>query len=647
MTLSFARKQWVVWQGREAQIIRVINLREVQLRDRNGDVFIAPPHELLPLSEEKAAQKVRPVDSVAGERAVKQAEFRLAAIGPLLHLGPNRTRADVERRAAEVKAGSATLYRWIKQYEQDGLPSLVHQVRSDSGVTRVQPEVESLMQRWIDTRYMTAQRPSITSVYRSLSLEIDRVNKSRPEGEQLLSLPTFETFRRRISGVLTRRRLSRRHGEGVARRLDPITSHYPGADFPLAVVQADHTTLDVILVDSVFRRPLKNRPYITIVMDVFSRVVLGFHVSLDAPSAFSVGQALTNAILPKEVWLARFKTSLHQFSAEIALDTPEFDWPCWGKPVKFKVDNGREFWGKMLERACAQYAIDQEFRPVLKPEYGSHIERIMGNVAQELKSVPGATFSNVQERGDYDSEGMAVMTIDALKIWMTAYLVGVYNTRVHSELGMTPLEMWEKGLLEGTDSRPPTGLPERIMGDRADRLEMDFLPFFEATVQRDGVRHEGLIYQGPVLYPYIRTKDPERPRATRRFIFRYDPRDISQIYFLDPELDRYYAVRCIQVDLPSMSIWEYRAVRAFGQAQNLKVKDGRGFMNAYRLMERVIVEEQSKSKHARLMAERKRQKDKAPKLAEVQKAEKRVARRSSLTTLAGDDVVEPFDDLQA
>lgn len=647
MTLSFNRKQWVVWRGREAQILRTLNVREVQLRDRNGEVFVAPVAELdlLPVQEE--AKKVRPADSAAGQKAKAQAEFRLQAIAPLLHLGPRRTRADVVRRAEEVNANPATLYRWIERYEKADLLGLTQQVRSDAGTKRVHPEVESLMQRWIETKYLTSQRPSISSVYRSLLIEIDRLNKYREEGTPELEAPHFETFRKRIYGSQERRRLSRRHGESVAKRLDPITSHYPGANFPLAVVQADHTKLDVILVDSVFRRPLKDRPYITIVMDVFSRVVLGFHLSLDPPSAFSVGQALTQAILPKDTWLARFRLSLHQFSEEVSLNTEDFDWPCWGKPVKFKADNGREFWGKMLERACAQYGIDQEFRPVLKPEYGSHIERIMGNVAQELKSVPGATFSNTQERGDYDSEGMAVMTMDALRLWMSGYLVGVYNHRKHSEIGMTPLQMWEKGLLEGTETSPPTGLPERIMGERAERLEMDFLPFFEATVQRDGVHQNGLTYQGPVLYPYIKAKDPEHPRRSRRFVFRYDPRDITKLYFLDPELDRYYTVRCTSVEMPSMSIWEYRAVRAFGESQNLKITNGREFMRGYHLMEQVIAKEQERSKQARLSAERKRQKDKAPKLVGAEKATARALTKPGLVLSGRDeDELEPFEELE-
>ncbi|MFC6618041.1 Mu transposase C-terminal domain-containing protein [Deinococcus radiophilus] len=176
---------------------------------------------------------------------------------------------------------------------------------------------------------------------------------------------------------------------------------------------------------------------------------------------------------------------------------------------------------------------------------------------------------------------------------------------------MTPLEMWEKGLLEGTETHPPTGLPAIFTGDRAERLKMDLLPFFEATVQREGVRNEGMVYQDPVLHAYVKAKHPERTTRSRLFTFRYDPTDISQVYFLDPELNRYFPVRCIQPDFPSISIWEMRAAKKFGKAQGLEVKDTRTIMNAYQLMRRVAEREEEQTKHTRREQERRRQRARA------------------------------------
>ena len=65
----------------------------------------------------------------------------------------------------------------------------------------------------------------------------------------------------------------------------------------------DHTKLDIILVDDIHRRPI-GRPWITLAMDVFSRVVAGSYVSFDPPGALSTGLCLAHGILPKDA-LAR------------------------------------------------------------------------------------------------------------------------------------------------------------------------------------------------------------------------------------------------------------------------------------------------------------------------------------------------------
>lgn len=647
MTLTFKSDQWVAWRGREGRVVRVLSTQEVQLRDRHGEPFIAPVGELRPVEpSEQAGKKVRPEDSRFGPSTREQAQRRLDAIAPLLQLGPQRRRKDVEARARELNCGPATLYRWLRRYEAGDFGGLIHQVRSDRGGSHLSSEVEEVMQELIDQHYLTKQKPSMASVYIRLKQKIDRMNRSRAEGLPPLALPTFQTFRRRIYQVEERKRMSRRHGEQAAKRLDPITGHYPGATYPLAVVQADHTQLDIKLVDSVHRQPMAGRPWITLIMDVFSRVVLGFHISLDAPSAYSVGQALSHAILPKTLWLARYQEAVKRTLGEFTEEDLKIDWPCWGKPVKFKVDNGREFWGKMLERTCAQYAIDQEFRPVLRPEYGSHIERLLGTLAREIHTLPGTTFSNVAARGEYDSEGQAVMTFEALEVWLAAFLLGAYHNRVHSALGVTPLEMWERGLFDGTEQHPPTGLPAMLTGEKAERLRMDFLPFFEATVQRDGVRNEGLLYRSPVLNAYIKAKDPERPSRSRLFTFRYDPTDISQVYFLDPTLDRYFPVRCTQPDFPSISIWEVRAAKKFGKAQGLEVKDNRSIMNAYHLMRRLSEKEEEQTKQTRLAQERQRQRERSPKATDSLKKPKPSSKRPAMSIFADLDDIQPFDEIE-
>jgi len=42
---------------------------------------------------------------------------------------------------------------------------------------------------------------------------------------------------------------------------------------------------------------------LTLAIDVYSRMVVGFCISLDPPGAISTGLCIAHAVLPKEAWL--------------------------------------------------------------------------------------------------------------------------------------------------------------------------------------------------------------------------------------------------------------------------------------------------------------------------------------------------------
>jgi putative transposase len=96
--------------------------------------------------------------------------------------------------------------------------------------------------------------------------------------------------------------------------------------------------------------------------------------------------------------------------------------PCWGFPACIHLDNAKELHGEMLRRACEQYGITleyQEYRPVAQPHMGGHVERLLGTLLRALHELPEGPFSNPQQRGSYDSEARAVMTLRELERWLT------------------------------------------------------------------------------------------------------------------------------------------------------------------------------------------------------------------------------------
>ena len=48
-----------------------------------------------------------------------------------------------------------------------------------------------------------------------------------------------------------------------------------------------------------------------------------------------------------------------------------------------------------------EYGVTLHWRPVARPHYGGHIERLLGTLNHEIHNLPGSTFSNPQARGAY------------------------------------------------------------------------------------------------------------------------------------------------------------------------------------------------------------------------------------------------------
>ena len=467
------------------------------------------------------------------------AAHRFELLQPLLTLWA-LPKEEVRQVARLLSVNVATIYRWmVKLKHTNQVSSLLLSKRGmKDGHVLIDAAVEVIIQEEIEQSYLNELQLSAKTVARRIFL------KCRELG---YDLPSEGTIRNRIRRLPPSTQVERRMGKKAAReRFHPKTGHLPGADYPYALVEIDHTPLDLILVDDIHRQPI-GRPYLTLAIDVFSRTVAGFHLSLEAPSATSVALCLAHAILPKDLWCMERKL-------------PNA-WRVEGLMDCVHCDNGPEFHSKALRRACEQYGIRLQHRPVREPHYGGHIERLLGTYAMEIHVLPGTTKSNPAERGEYESEKHACMTLQECESWLAEFTTGVYHQRVHSALGVSPLVKYQQGRpVQAEDGQKAP----RACSDEQ-RLRLDFLPYFERVVQPTGVHIDGIDYYHDVLRTWIGAPDPADPNARRKFVVRRDPRNISRIYFYDPELQQYFEIPYRDNTHPVMSLWELRSLQ-----QNLR-----------------------------------------------------------------------------
>lgn len=594
--MTIAQGEMVSCNGIECVILKIIDLNKVLVRNIGANTTeVIEIRHLSPwvALNDGAVKKIEVDLSDVPEEDWDVARHRLDLITPLL-ARHERVVGLVEKISKESGYSVATLYRWRDIYRNTGLLSSLLPFKRDGGKGkgRMSDEVNAIIESTIENYYLTGQHRSLADTEREIKRLCDNANLPKPH---------WRTIKNRIDWKSERECFARRHGERAAQQIfDPDEGSITDANWPLALTQIDHTLVPVMIVHEVSRKSV-GRPWVTFNIDVDSRMVPGMYLSIDPPSAMSAGLCLSHSILPKEKWL----------SEEVGL--PDVEWPCWGVMGILHMDNAREFRGNMIKDACLEYGIDPRFRPVKKPHYGAHIERLMGTASEALKTMEGATFSNPAERAEYDSEIRGTMTLHELEQWLVLMLAR-YHHAPHSGInGEAPIDRYRKGLLGG-DGRLPRGLPARRLDE--EKVRIDFMPYIERTVQSYGVVIDEVYYFADVLRSWVNAMDPEHPKLHRLFKFRRDPRDISRLYFFDPSTKRYFAIPYRNASLPPVSIWELREARSAAKAADVKGIDERILFEYINKQREIQAQAAAKTKAARRNDQRQRDHVKARKTTE-------------------------------
>ena len=435
----------------------------------------------------------------------------------LRRLPPRPTAGEVADAMAELAVSRATLFRRLKRYRTEERATALLNRKSGrrGGIDAFDPALKTIVDRNITTFYATPERPTLTRLWKRISSDCRAEQLPPPAIRRLKAyLATYD------AEAMKRRR------EGKARTEAQFLA-LPGefsVQHPLQIVQIDHTKVDVTVVDPIERQPI-GRPILTIAIDVFTRMVLGFYLSLEAPSVTSVALCLTHAIIDKTRWLADRDISL--------------EWPASGLPECIHVDNGAEFHARAFKLGCADHNIVIAYRPPGTPRFGGHVERLIGTMMGAVHLLPGTHFSNVLERGDYDPEARAVMTMRELEAWLALEIIA-YHSDLHRGIGRPPLAAWN----EAVSARPPRQVRDPLA------FLIDFLPFEPRVLRRTGIHINNICYWSDGFSPWI-------GRCDDKVLVKYDPRDLHQVFV---KLDGNYLMAPTRnPGRPAITLWEQRA----------------------------------------------------------------------------------------
>ena len=413
---------------------------------------------------------------------------------------------------------AASVHAWWRRYHHmQSINSLLPKTKS--GYSKKQDARYVIFEDVIKTVYLTAQKLPKLAVVKKIHQKIDELNAGRDEATKIKKLGTSTIYRwldELRQDIVDAARL----GADAARVKYRMSMGGLKVSQILERIELDHTPLDVIVIDKTTMLPL-GRAWLTLALDKHSRLIMGFYISFNAPSSYSVLQCLKQAILPKDQLLARF---------------PDIKgiWPACGIPILIAVDNGMDLHSIAFQRTCFEIGIQILFCPAGTPETKGSIERTIGTLNRSLiHTLPGTVFSSVDERGDYPSEDLAVIDMETLVHLVTKWIVEVYNMTPHRGIGTTPLLKWEESAKSTTIDLP--ALPQQlevITGIPARR-----------TLFHYGIELDGLHYNSRILQE-IRRISGENILVDLKF---YEDQ-VSFIHVFDPHAKEYFQVECVHED---------------------------------------------------------------------------------------------------
>lgn len=534
MTLIGTKKgDKVQYGGAPMRVVSARDLNTLVVVSAEGEYFDAPIKELAA----EAAGAVKRGVVVDLKREAKVASY-VDALGPLLAKDRN-TKSEVGEAAKKLGISISAAYAAIARYRLTGTADQLPPPTRPGGrgKPRIDAQAEDIIQKCLTDTILKRGGGKPSKFFRAVKRRLEKA------GFQV----SQATLANRVSTIPEYRWTKSRKGYNETKRThDAVRGHYPEVPRPLAVVQIDHWKADIeILSDD--RLQVIGRVWITLAIDIYTRMVFGMHVGIDAPSTATFGMAMINGMTRKDAIAEKYGL--------------EWENPMCGKPERLEADNAGEFTGLSANASCQHFVIDLKWRPLTQPQYGGHIERLNGNLAERFKSLPGATGASPAERQALRPQMTAALTLEDItrQAWL---MVDEYHNEVHTGIGMTPLEK------NSSYYFGPSGQKHRLPAVYVDNLQfrIHWFPLKKRSIQRYGIRIDHLEYYSEALTWLVRNRKSYGAVEVRRHPF-----DVRVIYVKHPdrkaedpeapEEDIWIPVQVRQLGFPIASIYELKAAR--------------------------------------------------------------------------------------
>ncbi len=275
-------------------------------------------------------------------------------------------------------------------------------------------------------------------------------------------------------------------------------------------------------------------------MDSFTRIVLGMHITLESPSWESARMCILNAMEDKVEFCARYGITI----------TPD-EWPCHHIPNALIGDRGE------MESVAADLLVNQlnmriENMPPYRGDLKGIIEQHFHLINVAMADLPGKMGKDYGERCTEDYRLGARLTLNEFIAIIILYILQYNNYHYMESYGKT-MQMWQMGVkpiprdLWNFGMNYLSGV-QRTLSRNTVRYAI--LPTEKASITNHGIQFRGLFYgcdQGFREHWF----DSAKVNGRDSISVSYDPRDASFIYYKPASNEE--AVECYLLDSNKIS----------------------------------------------------------------------------------------------
>lgn len=499
-----------------------------------------------------------------------------------------------------------TFRKWIQTRgtENDRRPADCASYKSIGARRRkIDTVVLQIIKVWVN-RFHAKDRQSVHSFWKKASRDVERYIRGdkleildferalevpkNPDDVKMCSRRIFakEIERARGGKALSiafgmRARKQRYGGGGVAQ--EPVRF--------LQYVQVDDTPWPMVFVIDAVRGVPVGIPTVTIAIDVFTRVILGWDITFEPPSYASYMRTMLHTALPKRV------PKELVCAPEIARALMETCGHVVGHVV---VDNAKPLTGRSPQDAGGDVGYGLRWAGDREPTHKGHVESCIGKLQEIIKNeLPAATWDiPLMREFNYDPSTQAIVTIERFRE-IFAIVVARYHTSKHSGLlDRYPIDVWiEQRAQHGLDMVRDVDHLRRAIGQlvyaefRGEGAIIEGLRYgSDGSDDRYPVTNEDLLFNiGMARGVAADTKK----RTFHKVKFKYDPNDLSIAWVFDELRGEYVEIPCaMRRYSENLPLWLHRRLKDYASDKRMKFESEHDMLEVHtaysQAMRRVI-----------------------------------------------------------